>query len=489
MPIFEPPYPPGLPIGDGWVPTSERHTVHFPYDGTVVADSPLGSPELARQAVDAALGVAEAVAATPTHRRRAVLSRVHAQLLELRAEFEDLLVLETGKPKVDCRTEVERALVTLQVAGEEAGRLHGETVPLDLTASGEGLFGFWIRQPIGVVIAIAGFNYPLLLATHKIAPGIAAGCPVVTKPAPQTPLATLWLTHLFRLALVENDVPVAAVQLVTGDAEVGRTLTTDRRIGAVSFTGSATVGHQIARDAAPTKTLLELGSNSALVVCADANLARAADAVIRGGYYASGQACISVQRVIVVERVREPFLRLLADRLGQVVVGDPRLDETRVSALIDVGAAQRVGRWLNEAVSAGARLMVGGEVEGATVAPTLLVDVPDGTSVWDEEVFGPAVCVRVVADEQAAFEVVNRSRYGLHASVFTASLATALEALRQLHVGGVVVNEVPGFRADNMPYGGVKDSGIGREGPRFAVEELTVTRMAIIRPGWPGEPA
>ncbi|EQD54146.1 Aldehyde Dehydrogenase, partial [mine drainage metagenome] len=172
---------------------------------------------------------------------------------------------------------------------------------------------------------MAGFNYPLLLATHKIAPGIAAGCPVVTKPAPQTPLATLWLTHLFRLALVENDVPVAAVQLVTGDAEVGRTLTTDRRIGAVSFTGSATVGHQIARDAAPTKTLLELGSNSALVVCADADLARAADAVIRGGYYASGQACISVQRVIVVEQVREPFLRLLADRLGQVVVGDPRL--------------------------------------------------------------------------------------------------------------------------------------------------------------------
>jgi acyl-CoA reductase-like NAD-dependent aldehyde dehydrogenase len=314
---------------------------------------------------------------------------------------------------------------------------------------------------------------------------VAAGCPVVVKPAPQTPLATLWLVHLFRAALQRAGAPGEAVQLVTGDSEVGRTLTTDRRIGAVSFTGSARVGHQIARDAAPTKVILELGSNSALVVCADADLERAADAVIRGGFYASGQACISVQRVLVVASVRDRFLELLTARLARVVVGDPRQESTRVSALIDEPAAERVGAWVEEALSGGARLLAGGEVSGGTVAPTALADVPEGIPLWDEEVFGPVVCVRTVADEQEALEAVNRSRYGLHASVFTSSLATAMAALSRLKVGGVVINEVPGFRADNMPYGGVKDSGIGREGPRFAVEELTVTRMAIIRPGWP----
>ena len=485
MNLFDPPYPPGLPIGPGWLPAPEVGPVLFPYDRSVVAEAPIGSSELARAALEAALEAAPRVASLASHARRAVLAEVEAEVGRLSSEFEDLLILETGKPRVDCRTEVQRSLVTLQVAAEEAGRLHGETVPLDLSPQGEGMLGFWVRRPIGVVVGIAGFNYPLLLATHKIAPALAAGCPVVAKPAPPTPLATLWLVHLFRTALQGHAGPVEAVQLVTGGPEVGHTLVTDRRIGAVSFTGSAAVGHQIARDAAPTKTLLELGSNSALVVCADADLERAADAVVRGGYYASGQACISVQRVIVVEAVREAFLRLLGARLAGIVVGDPRQESTRVAALIDPAAAQRVGRWVGEALDRGARLLGGGEVRGGVVSPTALADVPADLPIWEEEVFGPVVCVRAVADEEAAFAEVNRSRYGLHASVFTGSLATALRAVGELEVGGVVVNDVPGFRADNMPYGGVKDSGIGREGPRFAVDELTVTRMAIIRPGWP----
>jgi acyl-CoA reductase-like NAD-dependent aldehyde dehydrogenase len=287
-----------------------------------------------------------------------------------------------------------------------------------------------------------------------------------------------------REALLEQGAPAAFVQLVTGDAEVGRTLTSDPRIGAVSFTGSAAVGHQIARDAAPTKTLLELGSNSALVVCADADLGRAADAVLRGGYYASGQACISVQRVIVVASVANRFESLLAERIKEVVVGDPRLETTRVAPLINAAAGRRVGDWVSQALSAGARLVAGGGATGAMVEPTVLADVPEGTAIWDEEVFGPVVCLQRAADDQDAFARVNRSHYGLHAAVFTASLETALQALQTLEVGGVVINEVPGFRADNMPYGGVKDSGMGREGPRFAAEELTVTRMAIIRSGW-----
>lgn len=475
-------FPDGLPIGDGWLPAPSTADVCFPYDGSLVAAVPVGDAHLARRALDEALRVRRDVAGLASHVRRRALQTAHDAIALRRVDFERLLVAETGKPLVDCRVEVVRTLLTLQTAAEEVARLHGETVPLDLLPSGEGMLGFWVRKPIGVVVGIAGFNYPVLLAAHKIAPAIAAGCPVVLKPAPQTPLATLWLVHLVREALHEAGAPRATLQLVTGGPEVGVALTTDRRVGAVSFTGSASVGHQIARDAAPTKVLLELGSNAALVVAADADLEAAADAVVRGGYYASGQACISVQRVVVVAAVREQFLTLLADRMGQVVVGDPREETTRVSALIDERSTLRVLEWVEQAVEAGARLVAGGRRVGGAIAPTVLLDVPDGVAAWDEEIFGPVVAVRSVPDLQTAFEVVNHSRYGLHASVFTASLETAFEAVDRIEVGGVIVNEVPGFRSDVMPYGGVKDSGSGREGPRFAIEELTVTRMAVIRP-------
>ncbi|OXM55961.1 aldehyde dehydrogenase [Amycolatopsis thailandensis] len=470
-------YPEGLPIGDGWVSTVDSVPVVFPYDGSEIGRAPVGTPELATRAIDEAVAVFKQVAGLPSRVRRSLLNDVAAALEARRSDFEQLLVLETGKPLVDCRVEVARTIVTWQAAAEEVSRLHGETVPLDLLPSGDGLVGFWKRKPIGVVVGIAGFNYPLLLASHKIAPAIAAGCPVVVKPAPQTPLATLWLVHLIREL---TDLP-AMVQLVTGDAAVGSALVTDRRAGAVSFTGSALVGHRIARDAAPTKTLLELGSNAALVVAEDADLDTAADAVLRGGFYASGQACISVQRVLVVDAVAEEFTERVLARLGEVVTGDPRDEKTRVSALIDPGSTKRVQEWVDKATSAGARL-VGGGVDGRVIRPTVLLDVPDGLDCWDEEIFGPVVCVRRVSSVDEAFDAVNASRYGLHASVFSASLKTAFRALDELEVGGVVVNEVPGFRSDTMPYGGVKDSGIGREGPRFAVEELTVTRMAVLRP-------
>ncbi|SDJ82216.1 Acyl-CoA reductase [Nonomuraea maritima] len=474
--MFDPAWPAGLPVGDGWTQTTGTTDVIFPYDGSVVAAAPLGTVADARRALEEALAAAPAMAALPSHARRAALLHAHDALAERREDFERLLVLETGKPLVDCRVEVARTLVTLATAAEEVARLHGETVPLDLLPSGEGLVGFWTRRPIGVVVGITGYNYPLLLAAHKIAPSVAAGCPVIVKPAPATPLATLWLVHLLRES---GALPPAGVQLVTGDVEVGRTLVEDRRIGAVSFTGSAAAGHAIARNAAPTKVLLELGSNAALVVAADADLEAAADAVVRGGYYASGQACISVQRVLVEEPVREQFLALLAERVKDVSVGDPRLPDTRVAPLIDERATERVLDWI---AASGATTLTGGRRDGRVIAPTVLDGVPDGAAAWDEEIFGPVVCVRSVPDLDAAFAAVNRSRYGLHAAVFTRSLATAFAAIERIEAGGVVVNDVPGFRADNMPYGGVKDSGAGREGPRFAIEELTVTRMAIIRP-------
>ena len=476
--MFEPPYPAGLPVGAGWVPAPTSYLVRFPYDGSPVAEAPVGDVDLAYAALDAAASVAAEVAAAPSHARRATLRQARDGVAEHAEEFADLLVLETGKPLVDCQTEVSRTIVTLEAAAEEVARLHGETVPLDLLPAGEGLIGYWTRRPIGVVVGITGFNYPLLLAAHKLAPALAAGCPIIVKPAPQTPLATLWLAHLLR----SGPLPAAAVQVVTGGAEVGETLVADGRIGAVSFTGSAAVGHQIARAAAPKKVLLELGSNSALVVAADADLAAAADAVVRGGYYASGQACISVQRVLVEAPVRDEFLSLLVPQVERIVVGDPRSPLTRVAPLIDGRSIERVRGWVADAIETGATLVTGGVFEGTALRPTVLADVRDGMHAWDEEIFGPVVCVRTAASLDDAIATVNRSRYGLHASVFTRSLASAFAAIERLDVGGVVVNEVPGFRADTMPYGGVKDSGLGREGPRFAIEELTTTRMAIIRP-------
>ena len=480
--MLEFPFPAGLPIGPGWVDGLPTEDVTFPFDGSVVASAPVGDEATAGRALEEALAVRKEVESLPSHVRRAALLGAHAALAAARDRIEQLLVLETGKPLRDCRVEMDRTLLTLVTAAEEVARLHGETVPLDMLPSGEGLVGFWVRKPIGVVVGIAGFNYPMLLAAHKVAPALAAGCPVIVKPAPQTPLATLWLVHALREALVAAGGPAAAVQLITGGVDVGRALTTDRRIGVVSFTGSAAVGHQIAKDAAPTKVLLELGSNAALIVAEDANLDAATAAVIRGGFYASGQACISVQRVIVTAPVAEVFIDKLSAAMGDVVAGDPRDPDTQVSALIDSRSTDRVRGWVEAAVDAGAREVLGAETADRIARPTLLVDVPAGQSVWDEEIFGPVIAVRVVPDLEAAFDVANDTRYGLQSAIFTSSLATAFEALDRMEVGGMAVNEVPGFRSDVMPYGGIKDSGAGREGPRFAMEEYTVTRMAIIRP-------
>ncbi|HEX4357899.1 MAG TPA: aldehyde dehydrogenase family protein [Pseudonocardia sp.] len=477
-----PALPDGLPIGGGWRADTELAPVVFPYDGSTVTYAPVGRVEHAAAALEAGVAAVRPVGAVSSAARRAILLDVERELAAHAEQFIELLIAESGKTRIDCTVELSRTLFTWSAAAEEVAHLHGETVPLDLQESGVGMIGFWTRRPIGLVIGIAGFNYPLLLASHKIAPAIAAGCPVICKPAPATPLSTLWLADIARRAAVRHGAPAELVQVVTGPAEVGRALVTDPRVGAVSFTGSAEVGHQIARDAAPRKTLLELGSNAALVVDADADLDRAADAVLRGGFYANGQACISVQRVLVCEPVLAGFVDRLLARLGELTVGDPRDPATRVAALINDAATNRVLDWISAAEAAGAKVLYGGRVRDRAVEPTVLLDVPEASAAWCEEIFGPVVSVRAVPDLATALESVNRSRYGLHASVFTRSLAAAFRAIDELEVGGVIVNEAPGFRSDIMPYGGVKDSGTGREGPRFAIEELTVTRMAVIRP-------
>ncbi|MBW0106320.1 aldehyde dehydrogenase family protein [Pseudonocardia sp. KRD291] len=477
-----PEHPAGLPVGPGWRTDTDVAPVVFPYDGSFVADAPVGGVEHARAALEAGVAVVRAAGKVGSGARRRILLDVAAELQREREKLVEMLIAETGKTRIDCTVEVDRTLFTWTAAAEEVAHTHGETVPLDLQPSGDGMIGFWTRRPIGLVIGIAGFNYPLLLATHKIAPAVAAGCPVVCKPAPTTPLATLWLADIVRRAAVAHGAPAEMVQVVTGDAAVGRELVTDPRVGAVSFTGSAAVGHQIARDAAPRKTLLELGSNAALVIAEDADLDAAVDAVLRGGFYGNGQACIAVQRVIVCAPVLDAVLEKLAARIGELTVGDPRHPGTRVAALIDDAATARALEWVTDAVDSGARLLHGGRVVDRAIEPTVLIDVPTERPAWCEEIFAPVVGIRSVPDVDAAFELVDESRYGLHASVFTRSLATAFRAIETLDVGGVIVNEVPGFRSDVMPYGGVKDSGTGREGPRFAIEELTVARMAVIRP-------
>ncbi len=476
------PDPHRLPIGDGDVRVDTVRQIRFPYDGSAVGDAPEGSAEQVRTALLAAAAARDAVARLQSGVRRSILTDIAGIVAENRDALVALLVLETGKPLVDCRVEVDRSILTWSLAAEEPARLHGETVPLDLLPGSDGLVGYFTRRPAGVVVGIAGFNYPLLLASHKIAPALAAGCPIIVKPAPATPLATLWLVHRIREVLAARGAPASAVQLVTGEAEVGVALTTDPTVAVVSFTGSAAIGHAIARACAPRKALLELGSNAALVVCADADLNAAVGAILRGGFYASGQACISVQRVIVQREVHDELVEKLLAGVGEVLVGDPRDPATRVSALINADATDRVLDTVTAAVDAGARVLAGGSRIGTSIAPTVLADVPEDADAWCQEIFGPVIAVAAAADVDEALRMVNESRYGLHAAVFTRSLATALAAIDRLDVGGVVINDVPGFRSDAMPYGGVKDSGTGREGPRWAVEEFTVTRMAVIRP-------
>lgn len=473
-----------LPIGDGWIRGTDSQEIVFPYNGETVAMAPVSTVQDSRDALDHAERVRAEVATLTTEQRKTALFALTDLVREHAARLEEILVYETGKPRADCRTEVNRTVVTLQATAEETSRIHGETVSLDLQELGRGMTGWFSRRPAGIVIGIAGFNYPLLLSTHKLAPAIAAGCPVIIKPAPNTPLATIELLALAREALASVGAPTAAVQLVNGGPEVGETLVTDPRATVVSFTGSAKIGHLIAKQAAPRKTLLELGSNTGFIVAADADLEAAADAVFRGGFYANGQACIAVQRVVVERSVVAEFTDLLKKRIDSLVFGDPREETTNVAPVINEASGTRIRDAVQAAVAAGATLATEPPPAepAAWVPPVLLTNVSTDSEVWREEVFGPVVCVAAVDSIDEAIDVVNDSRYGLQAAIFTASLDSAFTAIDNLDVGGVVVNEIPGFRSDIMPYGGVKDSGVGREGPRWAIEEFTVTRMAMIRP-------
>ncbi|MGW4424336.1 aldehyde dehydrogenase family protein [Streptosporangium sp. NPDC004631] len=451
-------------------------TVINSHDGRVVGVCSVPTADQVEQAVAAATAVRARAAALPLHTRADALSHVSRRLAERSEEIAQLIMEENGKPIFWARGEVNRAISTFRFAAEEVRRLGGETMRLDTEAASAGRLAYISRVPHGPILAITPFNFPLNLVAHKVAPAIAVGAPVIVKPAPATPLCSLVLGEI----LAETDLPEGMFSVLPVPNDRAAALVEDPRLPVVSFTGSGPVGYAI-MDQVPRKHVtLELGGNAAAVVLADADLDWAASRVALFSNYQAGQSCIAVQRVIVEESVREDFLARLVPAVEALVTGDPADDRTQVGPLVSAEAAERVERWVKEAVAAGARLLTGGTRDGATVAPTVLADVPHDARVSREEVFGPVMVVQSVSGVDAAFAAVNDSAYGLQAGVFTRNLDVAFRANRELEVGGVVIGDVPSYRADQMPYGGVKDSGVGREGIRSAMADFTYEKVMVL---------
>ncbi|HKB34943.1 MAG TPA: aldehyde dehydrogenase family protein, partial [Gemmataceae bacterium] len=435
------------------------------------------SPADAAAAVASAVRGAAVMASLPGFERHRILYRAAAILESRVEELARTITLEEGKILAEARTEASRSPEILRLSAEEAKRLHGEVIPLDGAAGGAGKLGFTLRVPCGVVVAITPFNYPSLLVLHKIGPALAAGNAVILKPATVTPLTALRLTE----ALLEAGLPAEAIQCVTGPgAELGEALCSDPRVRKISFTGSRVVGERISRVAGIKKLTLELGSNAPLVLLPDADLDRVADATVATGYTNAGQVCISTQRVLAHRDVYGDYLDALGPRVKSLTAGNPLDASVKVGPLVSVREAERVETWVREALADGARLVAGGERSGALYAPTVVADVRPEMRISCDELFGPAVAVTRFADLDEAIALANNTEYGLSAALFTQDIDRALKFAQAVHSGNIHINWGPQWRADLMPYGGLKDSGLGKEGPRYAVEEMTELKMVVI---------
>jgi glyceraldehyde-3-phosphate dehydrogenase (NADP+) len=429
------------------------------------------------RAAEAAVAAAAAMARMPAYERAAVLMRVSAAIAAEREAIGRTLAAEAGKPLKDALVETDRASMTFHVAAEEARRLSGEVIPLDLAAHGEGRIGIVRRFPIGPVAAISPFNFPLNLAAHKLAPAIAAGNTIVLKPASKTPLSALTLGRL----LAEAGAPEGAVRVLPMSRELGDRLVTDDRFKLLTFTGSSPVGWGMKARAGRKKVILELGGNAGVIVNDDADVKFAAKRVAAGGFAFAGQSCISVQRVYVHDAVFDAFASELVRLVEALKVGDPLDPATDVGPMIGEDEAARVDAWVREAIADGARVLTGGKrLSGSLYAPTVLTGVPATAKVCAEEVFAPLVGLWRFSRLEEAVAEVNRSRFGLQAGLFTRDLPGAFLAYDALDVGGVIINDVPTWRIDHMPYGGVKESGLGREGPRYTIEEMTEPKLMVI---------
>jgi acyl-CoA reductase-like NAD-dependent aldehyde dehydrogenase len=450
--------------------------VRSPWSGDVVGHAALADAGDVSSAIDAAVAAAPAAAAMPSHARSALLERIAGAVSDRHEELAHLLAAEAGKPLAAARIELERTSFVFRQGAEEARRIGGEVLPMDLMPHGEKRWGLTRRFPLAPISAITPFNFPLLLAAHKLAPAIACGATTILKPPPQDPLSTLVLARL----LLEAGCPAGMVAVLPCSNETAAPLIDDPRVRMVSFTGSARVGWMIRGRASMKKVVLELGGNAAVIVEPDADLDHAVRRCVAGGYTYAGQSCISVQRILVHEQVYDRFIAKYTAAVAALRTGDPLAGGTDVGPMIDEANAERAATWMAEALGAGASMPVGGGRRGAVLEPAVLLDTTSEMRVNREELFAPATTVRRYADFDAAIAMANDSPYGLQAGVFTHDLRRVWRAFEGLEVGGVIVNDVSGFRVDHMPYGGVKQSGMGREGVRYAIEEMTELRLLVL---------
>jgi acyl-CoA reductase-like NAD-dependent aldehyde dehydrogenase len=447
------------------------------YTGEVATRVALASKETLDKAIAAA-----AKAATPMRRlgawqRKAVLNHLAARCRERAEEFAQQLTIEAGKPIKYSRLEVTRLIDTVEIAAEEAVRLVGETLPIDISERAAGYRGMWKRVPLGPCSFITPWNFPLNLVAHKIAPAIACGCPFVLKPASTTPIGALTLGEI----LAETDLPEGAFSILPLNTSDADAMVEDERIKKLSFTGSTKVGWALRDRARKKHVTLELGGNAACIVERDADLDDAVERNVFGGYYQSGQSCISVQRIFVHESVYGPFREKFVPAVKALKMGDPRNDETFIGPMISEDDAKRIERTIQEAVKRGAKLLTGGRRDRNMIEPAVLENVPLDAEASCEEIFGPVTTLAPFSSFEQAIELVNSSRYGLQAGVFTNDIRRIQQAWDELDVGGVMINEVPSFRVDHMPYGGTKDSGMGREGIRWAIDSMTEPRLMVVR--------
>jgi acyl-CoA reductase-like NAD-dependent aldehyde dehydrogenase len=467
-------------IDGQWVGGEEYLEVQNKYTLETIGVLPKARREQVEAAIAAAERAAPIMADMPPYRRSEILGRAAGLIRERREELARTIAAEAGKALKYARIEADRANSTFSIAAEEAKRIHGETLPLDAVPAGEGYFGFWVRRPVGVIAAISPFNFPLNLVAHKVAPALAAGNTVVLKPASTTPLTAIKLCEI----LSEAGLPAGAINLVVGSGgTVGEWLVTDPRVAKVTFTGSPPVGRRILQIAGIKKVTLELGNTSPVIIAPDADLDLVAQRCAIGAFYNSGQVCISVQRIYSQQAIYEPFAEKFVQASQAMVVGDPLDERVDVGPMIDPGEVDRIEAWVQEAQVEGAQLLTGGKRAGPVYWPTVLTGVRPEMKVVAQEAFAPVASVIPYADFEEALRQADATEFGLQASVFTRDINRVFQAIRRLNFGGVIINDTPAFRADHMPYGGNRQSGLGREGVRFAIEEMTNIQTVAIRLG------
>jgi acyl-CoA reductase-like NAD-dependent aldehyde dehydrogenase len=466
----------GFFVDGRWIEEGDPVEIRAPYDGSVIASVFQGRREHAEAAIGAAVKAFGTTRRLPAFERQRVLRRVSENITERKQEFARTMAQEAGKPIKAARTEVERAIFTFNVAAEESTRIYGEYLPLDWQEFTAGRWGIVRRFPLGPIAGITPFNFPLNLVAHKVAPAIAAGCPLVLKPAPQTPLTALLLAE----AVQQAGWPDGGLNVLPLSNDDAGLLVTDERIKLISFTGSAAVGWQIKKNCGKKKVVLELGGNAGVIVHSDADLAYAADRCVAGGFAYAGQTCISVQRILVERSAFAKFTDLLLEGVKKLKTGDPLDDSTDLGPLIRESDAIRASDWIQEAVRGGARLLCGGQRRGPVLEPTVLTGTRPEMKVNCQEIFAPVVTVEAYDDFNQALKQINNSPYGLQAGLFTRDAKLIFNAYEELEVGGLIAGDVPAFRIDHMPYGGVKDSGLGREGLRYAIEEMTEPKLLVM---------